>query len=140
MSTPVRNNHYPINDTVINSFSSGLMLGTTLYRNKGGAGCKVIALAGYPLIAVAAVVETIVSTIFVAASLVFYPISNRPLNGSLTWLSSSSFCFFWSAADFLLSLFSCPVLVADEASARQIVSSGNLLMLPRNALLGIHWP
>lgn len=118
----------------INSFSSGLMLGNTLYRNQMGLSNKLLGQTGYALIAVVAVIETIVASCFSLLSLAAYPFSSTPFMLSTTWLGSSAFSFGWSITDFALNLFS-GILVADEQSARQILSSGNLTFIPPTALI-----
>lgn len=71
---------------------------------------------------------------FCAGSLALYPVSSVPLEQSVNWLSSSSFSIVWSATDFLLNPFTA-WLVADEPSTRQIAIGGDLMILPRGALI-----
>lgn len=118
----------------LNSFSSSLMLGTTLYRNQPGVTNKVIAQAGYALTAVVASVETVAALVFTALSLAASPFSSTPFLLSMKWLSSSYFSLGWSAIDFFLNLFVLK-LVADEKSARQILQSGNLTVIPHGAIV-----
>ena len=118
----------------MNSFSSSLMLGTTLYRNQPGVTNKLIAQAGYALTAAVSAVETVAALAFSALSLVAYPFSSTPFEHSTKWLSSSAFSLGWSVTDFILNLFILK-LVADEKSARKILQSGNLMMLPHGAVL-----
>lgn len=119
-------------DIGINSLSSSLMLGTTLYRNQPGLSNKIIAQAGYALIALVAAVETVVALTFLALSLVAY--SPTSFEHSTQWLSSSVFSFGWSAADFFLNPFVIR-LVADEKSARRILQSGDFMMVPHGAVI-----
>ncbi|MCP5506783.1 MAG: hypothetical protein H7A37_00560 [Chlamydiales bacterium] len=118
----------------MNSLTSGLMLGVTLYRNQPGIGNKCVAQVGYALTTTVAAAESAAALTFSAASLALYPLSSAPLDNSVNWLSSSSFSIVWSATDFLLNPFVIK-LVADEPSARQIASSGNLMRIPRGAII-----
>lgn len=118
----------------LNSISSGLMLGTTLYRNQPGIFNKLIAQAGYSLTALVSVVETVAAFAFTALSLLAYPFSSTPFEYTTKWLGSSAFSLGWSIADFFLNFFVFK-LVADEKSARKILESGDLLMIPRGAVL-----
>ncbi len=120
--------------TEINSFSSSLILGITLYRNQQGVTNKLIAQAGYALTAIVSAVETVAALAFLTLSLVAYPFSSTPFKHSTKWLASSAFSLEWSVADFVLNLF-VSKLVADERSARKIHQSGNFMMLPRDAVL-----
>lgn len=117
----------------LNSFSSSLMLGTTLYRNQPGVSNKIIAQAGYALIALVSTVETAAALAFSALSLLAYPFSSTPFELSVQWLGSSTFALGWSLTDFLLNLFVVR-MVADEPSARQILHSGDLMRMPANAV------
>lgn len=121
----------------INSFSSSLMLGTTLYRNQQGVSNKLIAQVGYALTAVVSVVEIVAAFIFSALSLVVYPFSSTPFMHSVKWFDSSGFAFGWSVIDFILNPF-VRGLVADERSARLILESGNLMIVPPGAVLSFH--
>lgn len=121
-------------DVGINSFASSLMLGATLYRNQPGVSNKLIVQAGYVFIAVAAAIETIAALFFLPASLIAYSDSSTPFKHATQWLSSSAFSFAWSITDFFLSPFVMR-LVADEKSARQILQSGDFMMIPRGAVL-----
>lgn len=118
----------------MNSFSSSLMLGITTYRNQPGVSNKLIAQAGYALTAVVSAVETVAALTFSALSLVVYPFSSTPFEHSTKWLGSSAFSIGWSVVDFILNPFVF-LLVADEKSARQILQSGNLMIIPRGAVL-----
>jgi len=118
----------------MNSFSSSLMLGTTLYRNQPGVSNKLMAQAGYALIAVVSTVEAAVALAFSALSLIVYPVSSTPFEHSIKWLYSSVFSLGWSVTDFVLNLCAFK-LVADEKSARKILQSGNLMMIPPGAVL-----
>jgi hypothetical protein len=118
----------------INSLSSSLMLGTTLYRNQIGISNKLIAQVGYALIALVSAIETVVALAFSVLSLVAYPFSSRPFEHSTKWLGSSAFSLAWSATDFILNLFIFK-LVADEKSARQMAPGGNFMIIPPNAIL-----
>jgi hypothetical protein len=118
----------------MNSFSSSLMLGTTLYRNQPGISNKLIAQAGYALIVTISGVETTAALAFSALSLVAYPFSSTPFEHSTKWLDSSLFSFVWSIADFGLNPFVLK-LVADEKSARYMVQNGDLMMIPHDAIL-----
>ncbi len=118
----------------MNSFSSSLMLGTTLYRNQPGVSNKLIAQASYAFIAVMSAVETVAALALSALSLVAYPCSSTPFEHSTKWLGSCYFSLGWSAADFILNPFVVN-LVADEKSVRQILQSGNLMMIPHGAVL-----
>ncbi len=116
------------------SLSSSLMTGITLYRNDSRVFNKVQAQFAYALAFVSSLVETATALVFTALSLLALPVSREPTNRCLKWLASSSFSIGWSFADFFLNPF-CAVVVADENSARQIATSGNLLALPCNAIL-----
>lgn len=118
----------------LNSFSSALMLGTTLYRNQEGLGNKIIAQAGYQLIAKIALTETVAALAFSALSLIAYPISSEPFEHAIKWLRSSAFSLGWSIIDFFLNPF-MKVMVADEKSARQILYSRNLVLIPTGAVI-----
>lgn len=118
----------------INSLSSALMLGTTLYRNQRGISNKLPAQAGYALIAIVALVETTVALIFAAASLPLCCYSSESFNRATTWLSSSAFSFGWSLVDFVMNLLVLKI-VADEQSARKILQQGDLMFLPKGAIL-----
>jgi hypothetical protein len=117
----------------LNSFSSSLMLGATLYRNRPGFSNKLIAQVGYALIAVVSAIETAAALAFSALSLVVYPFSSTPFDHSAKWLDSSVFSLGWSAVDFALNLFVSP-LIADEKSVRQILVSGDLMWIPPGAV------
>jgi hypothetical protein len=116
----------------MNSFSSGLIYGTTLYRNQPGVSYKLIAQAGYALTAVVSAVETFVALAFSALSLIVYPISSTPFEHSTKWLGSSAFSLGWSVGDFVINLFMLK-LVADEKSVRKMLQNGNLMMMPHGA-------
>jgi hypothetical protein len=118
----------------MNSLSSSLILGVTLYRNQPGVSNKCLAQVGYASTAAVATVESVAALTFCAGSLALYPVSSAPLQQSASWLSSSSFSIIWSATDFLLNPFVVR-LVADEPSARQIANSGNLMRIPRGAII-----
>ncbi|CUI17432.1 Conserved hypothetical protein [Candidatus Protochlamydia naegleriophila] len=118
----------------LNSLSSALVLGVTLCRNKPGISNKCLAQVGYALAATTATIESIAAIIFCVGSLALYPVSAVPLKHSVNWLDSSSFSVVWAVTDFLLNPFVLK-LVANESSARQIVSSGNLMKIPRNAII-----
>lgn len=118
----------------INSFSAGLMLGTTLYRNQAGLYNKVGAQIGYGLITVIALVESAVALPFVALSLVLLPLSFGFISHSFSWLTSSLFCVVWSAVDFIFNPF-CDSLIADEQSVRLVFAMNNPFVLPPNALV-----
>lgn len=118
----------------INSFSSGLMLGVTLYRNQVGTLNKVIAQVAYALIAVIAATETVAACAFCALSLVVYPLSSTPFDHCAEWAGSSAFSIGWSMTDFILNLFVAR-LVADEKSARAILHSRNLMAIPPGAII-----
>lgn len=118
----------------LNSFSSSLMLGTTLYRNQHGFSNKLIAQVGYALTALVAVIETIAASLFLGLSLLTLPFSSTPSKQALFWLGSSAFCIGWSITDFFLNPW-VNVLVADQKSARQILNNGNLMEIPHKAVL-----
>ncbi len=118
----------------MNSFSISLMLGTTLYRNQSGVSNKVIAQVGYALAVVVSAVETVAALAFSALSLVAYPFSSTPFEHSTKWLGSSAFSLGWSIVDSVLNPFVLK-LVADEKSARRILQSGDLMMIPHGAVL-----
>lgn len=118
----------------VNSFSSALTLGTTLYRNRPGVTNLLVAQVVYPLIAAVALAEAVAALVFSTLSLLVYPISSFPFRLSVTYLDSSAFCLGWSITDFFLNPF-LGRLIADEKSARQILQSGNLLAIPRGAIV-----
>jgi len=110
------------------------MTGVTLHRNQPNFLPKVQAQVGYALIAVVAAVETAVSLLFTGLSFSLSLGQSAFYRDTSRWLSSSAFSLGWSVADFFLNL-QVYVLVADEASARAILRSGNLMWLPPDALL-----
>src|SRR4029077_19871666 len=93
----------------INSFSSSLMFGIRLYRNRGGIANRLIAQMGYALTAVIATIETVVACAFCALSLLVYPLSSMPFDHCAEWVSSSAFSIGWSMTDFILNLFIQPL-------------------------------
>lgn len=117
-----------------NSFSSGLVLGATLYRNQQGVANKFVAQVGYALTAVIAAVETVAALAFSILSVAAYPFSSKPLANSMTWLSSSAFSLVWSAGYFCLNLF-VKELVADEESMREMLDERDLTEIPSGAIL-----
>ncbi len=120
----------------MNSLSSSLMTGVTLYRNQAGFGNKVGAQAGYALVAAVAVVETVAALVSSVAALVLSlaMFSSTPIAHTFKWVNSSAFCVGWSIGDFFLNPFVL-VLAGDEKSARSIVESGDLMRLPHDALV-----
>jgi hypothetical protein len=117
----------------MNSLSSCLVLGVTLYRNQPGVSNKCLAQLGYAFATAVATVESVAALTFCAGSLALYPMSSIPLRQSISWLSSSSFSIVWSATDFFLNpVFE--ILVADERSAREMARRGNLMRFPRGAI------
>lgn len=116
----------------MNSLSSGLIYGVTLYRNQPGFMNKISAQAGYALIALSAVVESAVALSFVALSLFILPFASAPFRAATEWLGSSVFSLGWAVTDFFLNPFVF-VLVADERSARRILNTGDLTVLPPDA-------
>lgn len=118
----------------MNSLSSSLMLGTTLYRNQTGITNKFGAQFGYFLIGVIAAVESVAALVFTALSLLVYPFSSAPFARSTIWLGSCAFSLGWSVTDFIFNLFA-DKLVADEKSARKILESGNMKLIPHGALI-----
>jgi hypothetical protein len=116
----------------MNSLSSGLIYGVTLYRNQPGVFNKLTAIAGYALVAMVATAETIATLAFTLLSTIMIPFSRTPFQLSVQWLGSSAFCLGWSITNFCLNLF-VPVLVADERSARNILETGNLMVIPDGA-------
>lgn len=118
----------------LNSFSSALMLGVTLYRNKPEVDNKFIAQGAYAVIAVIAAVETAAALAFTALSLTVNLISYASFTFSVKWLSSSSFALGWSLTVFLMNPLS-HTLVADEKSARQILHTGNVWQIPPGAIV-----
>ena len=120
--------------TSINSLSSAMMLGITMYRNQPGLGNKVAAQVGYGLTTIVAIVESVVASAFCALSVVLYSVSPDLLNRSFEWLKSSSFTIIWSMADSIINIFA-RVLVADEKSARWIASTGQIFRIPPGAII-----
>ena len=118
----------------MNSLSSGLMLGVTLYRNQPGVRNKYLAQVGYATTVAIARVESVAALTFCVGSLALYPVSAAPLEKSISWLKSSSFCVVWSATDFLLNPFIVK-LVADESSARKVAKSGDIMKIPKGAIV-----
>lgn len=113
------------------SFSSGLMLGTTLFRNKMVVG-RLAAELAYPAIACIAVIESVAAAAFTALT-VFSP---EAFSKSSTWLCSSTFTIIWALADAILNLSPYIAnLVADEPSARMIFLNLKLTSLPPTALI-----
>lgn len=110
------------------------MTGITLYRNVPSVFNKIQAQLGYALVFVSSLVESAVAIVFTIISLLALPVSREPTKRCLNWLSSSAFTIGWSFVDFFLNPFIAAV-VADEKSAREIVSSGNLLYFPQGAIL-----
>ena len=111
----------------LDSVSSNLMSDVTLDRNEHGIRPKFIGQLGYGLISVAAVVETVVSGVFILASLLFYPCNPEYTFNALEWFSSSSFSILWSFTDFILNPF-VDKLVPDEKGAREIFYSVNRIL------------
>ena len=118
----------------MDSLSSGLILGTTLYRNSPGILNKCIAQVGYALIAVVSSIETVAALIFSAFCLLLHPVFPTPFDHCTKWLSSSGFSFAWSVANFALNLFT-EVLVADERSARIMLKNRDPITIPEGAIL-----
>jgi hypothetical protein len=118
----------------VNSLSSALMFNVTQYRNQFGGMNKAIAQAGYALTVLVSVVESATALFFSALSILIYPCSSAAFDRATEWLSSSVFCIGWSLADFFLNFCVTP-LVANEAAARQILQSGNLMMLPAGSVI-----
>jgi hypothetical protein len=117
----------------LHSLSSSLMFGTTLYRNQAGIVNKGVAQAGYALIAVVAVVETVVAAFFTTLCLVASPFNLAPFDRAGVWLLSSTFSIVWAGVDFVLNPFVVR-LIADEGSA-MLVRLRNLMLIPRGAFL-----
>lgn len=113
----------------MDSLSSSLMLGATLYRNQPGRIHKAVAEVGYAFVAVVAAVETVAALTFSAIGLVAHPFSPTLFNHSVTWLNSSVFSLGWSITDLFLNLVLDP-LVADEKSARYFLNNGTLQRCP----------
>lgn len=126
----------PIPDNIeYNSLASKLMFQVTTQRNRSllqhGRMWSQIA---FPIICCEAAIETTAASIATICTSLLYPISDKPLNNSCTWLKSSFFCIKWAFADSLMNMLPC-VLVADEKSARDIASGNSLLRLPRGAVI-----
>lgn len=117
----------------LNSLSSSLMLGITLYRNRPGFSNIFVAQVGYALTAIVAAIETLTAVIFFGLSLTIFLLSTTPLLNSAKWLNSSIFSLGWSITNFFLNLW-CGVMIADEKSAREVLQSGNLFKLPAGAI------
>jgi len=117
----------------LNSLSSSLLFGVTLYRNNSGICGRIAAQIGYFFTGLVAVIESVSATILMGFSLVFYPISSTPFERTVNWLSSCSFCIVWSTMDFIISPF-VHVLIADENSAQKVATTFQLFSLPRNAV------
>lgn len=119
-----------------NSLSSSLIFGLSLYHNQAGCLNKVLSTPGYALIGVISVIETAVALIFsaIAIALFDHSGSNKSLNFCTEWVKSSSFAIIWSLVDALISPIT-RVVVADEASARKIARSGNIMHFPSEAIL-----
>lgn len=118
----------------LNSLSSSLMLGITLFRNQPGSANKFIAQVGYALTAVVAAIETLAALVFFALSLPICLLSITPLNISAKWLNSSIFSLGWSITDFFLNLVVLK-MIADEKSARVVLQSGDLMSVPAGAIV-----
>lgn len=118
----------------INSLSSSIIYGVTLFRNQQGTGNKILGEIGYISAAGVATVESVAALAFTIISLAAYPVSSKPLEHSVAWLKSSSFSIVWALTDCVLNP-RLVILVADEASARQIAQSCNLGSLPRGAII-----
>jgi len=116
------------------SLSSSLMMVINLYRNKPGVFNKAQAQIAYPMVAAAAIVESVVASIFTILSTLSLPFSKNNFNYCTTWLKSSTFTIMWSLADFLINPF-CFVVVADEKSAKSIARAGDLMWLPFDAIV-----
>ncbi len=117
-----------------NSFSSSLILGTTIYRNEPGICNKIIAQVSYALIIPVALVESVAALAFSALSLLALPFSATPLRNSFECFKSSTFSLGWAFVDFFLNPFMA-TLVADEKSARRILESRNFMVIPRGAIV-----
>lgn len=118
----------------INSLSSGLMLGVTLYRNQPGVGNKCLAQIGYASTAGVATVESVVALASCIGSMALYPISSVPFERSVTWFGSSFFSIAWSTADFVMNPL-VQILVADEPSARRIAQNREFMRIPVGAVV-----
>ncbi len=117
-----------------NSLSSSLMTGINLYRNNPGLLNKAQAQVAFPIVTITAVVETIAASIFTILSALTLLFTNSYFTHSLTQLKSSSFTIIWSIVDFLINPF-CHTVVADEESAKFIAQTGELFLMPRNAII-----
>lgn len=90
----------------IPSLSSPLMNGVTTWRNlHKNREIKIKAEVGYALIALIAVVESAIATLFCIASCLFLPFSSGPFKHNYQWLKSSAFCIVWSVASYFLNPF-----------------------------------
>lgn len=118
----------------LHSYSSSLMLGTTLFRNQSGIRNKLIAQAGYAMIAVIATAESVAALAACLFSIFISPCSIAPLKRHLCWLESSLFTIPWSVVDFLLNPFVLK-LVANESSAHNMYKQCDLLNIPSGAII-----
>lgn len=118
----------------MDSLSSSLMLGTTLYRNQPGFSNKLVGQVGYALVALVSAVESCAALAFVILSLTVYSVYSAPAEHAVQWFISSSFSLGWSVVDFFFNPF-VPILVADEGSALQMFLNRDLVRIPHNALL-----
>lgn len=116
-----------------NSLSSSLMMGVNLYRNNPGVLNKALAQIAYPFVTTAALVETVARAFFTILSSFTLPFTNIYFISSAEQLKSSLFTIIWSVADFLINPF-CHTVVADENSAKLIAQTGNLFILPTEAI------
>jgi hypothetical protein len=117
----------------LNSLSSGLMLGVTLFRNQNSFSAKLIAQGGYAVTALIAHIESLAALCFLALSIPLCLYSNKPFERAFVWVESSLFCLTWAVVDFILNPFVDP-LIADEKNAFQIAKEGNFFKIPRGAI------
>ncbi|MBS0620852.1 MAG: hypothetical protein JSS61_05290 [Verrucomicrobia bacterium] len=118
----------------VGSVSASLMLGITILRNQPGFSNKLAAQGGYAVIALASLVETVFAATATVFGLLIHGASPKPYQYAKQWVASSAFTLGWSVVDFFLNPF-VQRLVADETSAREVLRSCNLMMIPSGAIV-----
>jgi hypothetical protein len=103
------------------SFSTALIAENNGFRNRPGILNKVVAEGIYPMITTISLIETVVSFIFTALSLLILPFTTECFNYCFEELKSSSFAIIWSVFNIFLNPF-CSKVAEYEMHAREIAS------------------
>jgi hypothetical protein len=118
----------PLSNTLnLTSLSSGIILGTTLYRNnKPNLLKKCVAELGYAAAHLIALAESVVAIVSYAGSFALYPLFTNQTRANLEeWVWSSLFDINWALVYFILNPF-VERLAADEPTARAMVRARSL--------------